>query len=136
MQRYYLAGAVSSAAGALLVALLLCELLLCELLLCEWCLCELLLWVAGVAAGAGSSAAKAGAAITARAMTGMSFLNIDLVSSENTSKRYGSTRVRCLTGSWALRNGGANAHQPGRLPVPGRAYYGANFPAKPRMTTT
>jgi hypothetical protein len=93
-KRYYFAGAVSPvAAGALLEApLLLCEPLLWELLLWElllWVLCELLcellLWVAGVAAGAGSSAAKAGAAITARAMTGTSFLNIDVVSSENTT---------------------------------------------------
>ena len=96
-------------------------------LLFLWCL--LLLWLffeesdvddedagvdeaAGVeGAGAGVDCAKAGPAIRASAITGMSFLNIDVV-----SRIRGSAASPWRVPDRLMRV--PDAHQPGRLPIP------------------
>ena len=84
------------------------EVLLCDLL--WWCLCLPEVLVLGVEAGA-VSAANTGPAIRANATTGMSFLNIDVVSrirGSAASPWRVPDRLMCVQ----------DAHQPGRLPVP------------------
>lgn len=82
------------------------------LLVLLWCfLWDLLVEAVWSVEPAGGSAASTGPAIRARAITGMSFLNIDVVSTVMGAQlRLGG----CLAGSYALRT--QSAYQPDRLP--------------------